>query len=424
MTIVRFAPSPTGYLHIGGSRTALFNWVFARANQGRFILRIEDTDTLRSEKKYLDEILESLKWLGLDWDEIFFQSKRYDIYKKYAQQLLDGQKAYLEGTAIIFKVNPEIVKINDVIHGEITFDTATIKDQVLIKSDGTPTYNFACVIDDALMEMTHIIRGDDHISNTPKQIILYKALGFKLPIFAHLPLILAIGGGRMSKRKGATSIREYKELGYLPEAIVNYLLLLGWSPGENQELITLEEAVKKFTLQKANKTAATFDSEKLDWINNQYLKKSDPQRLLDLLTPSLLEKKYINENFDRNYLISLVKLFQGRMNTLNDFTTWSDFFFLDGLNFEESALKILESKDYSCEFSLLIEKIKSLDNFDHTSIEQAFRALVEDLKIKAKDLVHPVRAALTGKTIGPGLFETMSILGKDRIEVRLKKFIK
>ncbi|MEW6170056.1 MAG: glutamate--tRNA ligase [Candidatus Omnitrophota bacterium] len=423
MTTVRFAPSPTGYLHIGGSRTALFNWVFARHHKGKFILRIEDTDTLRSEKKYLDEILESLKWLGLDWDEIFFQSKRYDIYKKYAQQLLDGKKAYLEGTAIIFKVNPEIVKIDDAIHGEITFDTSTIKDQVLIKSDGTPTYNFACVIDDALMKMTHIIRGDDHISNTPKQIILYEALGFKSPIFAHLPLILAAGGGRMSKRKGATSIREYKELGYLPEAIVNYLLLLGWSPGENQELITLEEAAKKFTLEKANKTAATFDSEKLDWINNQYLKKADPQRLLDLLVPSLLEKKYINENFDRNYLISLVKLFQGRMNTLNDFVAWSDFFFLDDLNFEESALKILEAKNYSCEFSLLIEKMNILDNFDHASIEQAFRALVEGLKIKAKDLVHPVRAALTGKTIGPGLFETMSILGKDRIETRLKKFI-
>lgn len=423
MIKVRFAPSPTGYLHIGGARTALFNWVFTRSNQGKFILRIEDTDTARSEKKYLDEILESLKWLGLDWDEIFFQSQRYDIYKEYAKKLLDEKKAYLEGQAIIFKVNPGIVKINDAIHGEITFDTSTIKDQVLIKSDATPTYNFACVIDDALMQMSHVIRGDDHISNTPKQIILYEALGFKLPIFAHLPLILASGGGRMSKRKGATSIREYKELGYLPEAIVNYLLLLGWSPGENQELITLDEAGKKFSLEKANKAAAIFDSDKLDWINNQYLKKADPEMILELLLPSLLEKKYINEDFDRNYLVSLVKLFQGRINTLLDFISWADFFFAKDLNFEEKALEILEAKNYSQEFSLLIEKIKKLQSFDHASIEGTFRALVQDLKIKVKDLVHPVRAALTGKTIGPGLFETMALLGKEKIEERLKKFI-
>ncbi|MDD2654461.1 MAG: glutamate--tRNA ligase family protein, partial [Candidatus Omnitrophica bacterium] len=279
MIRVRFAPSPTGNLHIGGARTALFNWLYAKSQKGQFILRIEDTDAKRSAQQYLDEILFSLKWLGFDWDEIYYQSKRQDIYKEYAGKLVKEAKATHSEGAIIYTVPERKIKVYDLIRGEIEFDAEDIKDQVLMKSDGTPTYNFACVVDDATMNITHVIRGDDHISNTPKQIMLYEALGFNLPKFAHLPLILGKDGGRLSKRTGATAISEYRNMGYLPEALVNYLMLLGWSPDANQEIVPIERAIKNFSIKKVNKTAAVFSIEKLNWINNQYLKKIDENKL-------------------------------------------------------------------------------------------------------------------------------------------------
>lgn len=423
MIRVRFAPSPTGNLHIGGARTALFNWMYARAKSGKFILRIEDTDLVRSKKEYLDEILHSLKWLGMDWDELYHQSERFQIYRDYAQALLSQGLAYQEGQAIIFKVQPGKLKISDLIHGEIEFDASLIKDQVLIKSDLSPTYNFACVVDDASMHITHIIRGDDHISNTPKQIILYQALGFPIPEFAHLPLIMG-AEGRLSKRTGATAISDYRASGYLPQALVNYLLLLGWSPGENQEIVNIGEAIKKFDITDANKTASQFNLEKLNWVNAQYIKKLAPAELLELVKPLLLEKKYIADNFDSNYLLSVVKLFQERITTLADFADYGDFFFKETIEIAPEARKRLEAKDYSKEFGLLIERLDALERFDHLSIETSFRALVSELQIKAAELVHPVRAALTGKTIGPGLFELMEALGKEKIRQRLNAFIK
>src|SRR3989338_5924405 len=334
MVRVRFAPSPTGNLHIGGARTALFNWLYAKAKNGEFILRIEDTDKARSKREYLDEILYSLSWLGLNWDEVYYQGQRFSIYREYAGRLLKKGAAYREksqnaGEAIIFKVTPQKIKINDLIRGEIEFEAETIKDQVLIKSDGTPTYNFACVVDDATMNITHVIRGDDHISNTPKQVIINQALNFTLPEFAHLPLILGKEGGRLSKRTGATAISDYRKQGYLSSALVNYLLLLGWAPGGNREIIDIHEAVKLFEIKNINKTAAVFDLDKLKWINNQYLKKADTEKLTDAIIPLLLKKKYIQkDDFDRNYISSLVKLFQGRLTTLLDFLDWADFFFL------------------------------------------------------------------------------------------------
>lgn len=425
MVRVRFAPSPTGNLHIGGARTALFNWLYAKAKAGKFILRIEDTDLARSKKEYLDEILNSLSWLGLDWDEIYYQSERFQLYRDYARQLLDKGLAYKDGEAIIFRVTPQKIKITDVIRNEpIEFDASVIKDQVLIKSDLSPTYNFACVIDDALMKVSHIIRGDDHISNTPKQIIIYQALGFPVPEFAHLPLILGTEGGRLSKRTGATAISDYRVMGYLPGALVNYLLLLGWSPGGNREVIELKEAASKFDIKDANKTAAAFNLEKLNWLNSQYIKKLNDEELLELVKPYALEKGQIKDNFDRKYLLSVVKLFRERIATLADFPDYSDFFFKDDLEFSPEAAKRLEAKDNSREFKLLIEKLDSLENFDCLSIENAFRSLVKELNIKAGDLIHPVRSALSGKTIGPGLFELMEVLGKKRIEQRLRKMIK
>lgn len=430
MVRVRFAPSPTGNLHIGGARTALFNWLYAQSKKGQFILRIEDTDASRSKKEYIDEILDSLTWLSFDWSEIYYQSQRFAIYKEYAQKLLKEGKAYIEKSqdqkeAIIFKVIPQKIKIFDLIHREIEFDTTVIKDQVLIKSDGTPTYNFACVVDDALMEITHIIRGDDHISNTPKQILLYQALGLPLPEFAHLPLILAKEGGRMSKRKGATAISEYRQAGYLAPALVNFLMLLGWSPGENREIIDIKKAIELFDIKDVNKTAAVMDMAKLDWINNQYLKNEEPDRLTDQLIPLLIEKNLIKkDNFDRNYVLSLVELFQGRLTVLSDFIERADFFFLDDITIDPKTKEKFLSRDFSREFSLFSERIEKLKDFDIVNIEKTFRQLVEELGIEAKVLIHPIRVALTGKTVGPGLFEVIYYLGRERTKERLMKWIR
>ncbi|MCM8796347.1 MAG: glutamate--tRNA ligase [Candidatus Omnitrophica bacterium] len=431
MVRVRFAPSPTGKLHIGGARTALFNWLYAQATGGKFILRIEDTDKLRSRQEFVDEILESLCWLGFLHDEIYYQSQRTDIYLEYAQRLLRQGKAYTEkspagsGEAIIYKVVPQKIKIDDLIRGTIEFDATTIKDQVLVKSDGTATYNFACVVDDALLSITHVIRGDDHISNTPKQVLLYQALGFKVPAFAHLPLILRKEGGRLSKRTGATAISDYRRAGYLASALVNYLLLLSWSPGADREIIDIKEAIKLFDIRDVNKTAATFDLKKLDWMNNQYIKTSDSHWLLEQLIPVLKEKGLIREgDFDANYLLSLVKLFQPRLARLNDFAEWADFFLLPEITIDEAAQDKFLKNDLSREFQLFSEKIDGLKDFNVESIERCFRELIKELNIESRVLIHPIRVALTGKTVGPGLFEIIYYLGKERTKERLANFIR
>ncbi|MDD5560827.1 MAG: glutamate--tRNA ligase [Candidatus Omnitrophica bacterium] len=430
MVRVRFAPSPTGNLHIGGGRTALFNWLFAKSQKGKFILRIEDTDQLRSRQEFVDEILFSLKWLGFQWDELYYQSQRFVRYRMHADKLLKSGQAYIEKSpegkeAVIFKVNAQKIMVNDLIRGAIEFDAGLIKDQVLIKSDGTPTYNFACVVDDAETNITHIIRGDDHISNTPKQVMLYQALGCAIPNFAHLPLIMGMEGGRLSKRTGATAISDYRKMGYLPEALVNYLLLLSWSPGGNREIINKDEAIELFDIKNVNKTAATFDLKKLDWINNQYLKKADPQELLEELLPLLIENKYIPEKeFDREYILGLIKLFQARLPRLNDFIDWADFFFEEEIKIDPAAQEKFLSNDLSRELKLFVTGLETLSNFSTENIEKVFRDLVSRLNIEAKVLIHPLRVALTGKTIGPGLFELIYFLGLERTKKRLLKWIK
>jgi glutamyl-tRNA synthetase len=417
---VRFAPSPTGYLHIGGARTALFNWMYAKNQGGTFVLRIEDTDLERSKKEFLDEILESMTWLGMSWDELYLQSERFDLYRQHAHKLLEEGKAYKDGEAIILKMPPKEIKLYDLIRGEITFDSETIKDQVLMKSDGSPTYSFACVVDDALMEITHVIRGEDHISNTPKQMIIYEALGYKMPKFAHLPLIMGEEGGRLSKRTGAVAVSDYRKMGFVPEGIVNYLMLLGWSPGPNQEIVTLEKACQVFSIKKVNKAAAIFSMDKLRWVNAQHLKVMTLTRLTDLLIPLLKEKKYLSDEFDRKELETIVNLFKGRLSTLEDFLDWTDFIFLPEVTIRpEDRTKFL-SQNLAREFSLLSDRLNSLDVFTHETAEKAFRDVVDELHLKASDLVHPVRVALTGKSVGPGLFETMSILGKQKTVQRLQ----
>lgn len=430
MVRVRFAPSPTGNLHIGGGRTALFNWLFAQSQKGKFVLRIEDTDKERSRKEFVDEILFSLKWLGFNWDELYYQSQRIDRYRMHAEKLLKQGLAYIEKSpegkeAIIFKVVPQKISVNDLIRGKIEFDASLIKDQVLIKSDGTPTYNFACVVDDAEMNITHIIRGDDHISNTPKQMLFYSALGFSLPEFAHLPLIMGVDGGRLSKRTGATAISDYRKMGYLSEALLNYLLLLSWAPGDNREVVNIPEAVKLFDIKNVNKTAATFDLKKLDWMNNQYLKNADPEKLAEELIPLLAERNYINkDSYDRAYLLTLIKLFQARLPRINDFVDWADFFFLDEPVIDAAAKEKYLVCDLSKEFKLFSERLDNLASFDIVNIEDSFRKLISELGIEAKKLIHPIRVALTGKTVGPGLFEVIYYLGRDRSKARLLKWVK
>jgi glutamyl-tRNA synthetase len=423
MVRVRFAPSPTGFLHIGSARTALFNWMYARAQGGQFILRIEDTDLARSKPEYLAEILDSMKWLGLAWDEYYKQSDRFELYRSYADKLLSEGKVYRDGQAVILKSPEKPIKMYDLIRGEIVVDNKEIKDQVLMKSDGSPTYSFACVIDDALMEISCVIRGEDHISNTPKQIHMYEALGFKPPKFAHLPLILDPEGGRMSKRAGATAVTEYREQGYLPQAIVNYLMLLGWSPGDNKEKVSMASALKAFSIKKINKAGAAFSLEKLQWLNSQYIKEMDSAELAGAVAP-LVAAKYPEANISKQDLEHMVQLFKGRMTTLFDFLDWTDFIFNEHPRMEDEAKSKHLSTDMRKEFGLLADRLGAVDDFNVKAAEEVFRGVVAQLGTEAGVLVHPVRVALTGRAVGPGLFDTMVVLGKERTVRRLRETFK
>ncbi|MBN1872080.1 MAG: glutamate--tRNA ligase [Candidatus Omnitrophica bacterium] len=421
MVRVRFAPSPTGFLHIGSARSALFNWLFARHENGKFLLRIEDTDRARSKDEYLNEIMESLKWLGMETDEeLVFQSKRLDIYKDAADRLINDGKAYREGDAVRIKKCEEKIRVQDLSRGEIEFDPEILKDEVLIKSDGTPTYNFACVIDDADMKITHVIRGDDHISNTPKQIMIYEALGLEVPKFAHIPLIMGPDGGRLSKRHGATSIMEYKQLGYLSEAIVNFLALMGWAPGDNREILSRSDLIKEFSLKDVNKTSAIFNIDKLNWLNGQYIKEMDPGKLATVVMPILQEKNVINENFDREKLTNLVELYKTRVRTLVEFPTHLNPFYTKNLKREEEAVKkYLENDETRKNLVKWRRELSSVDPFVKDRIEDSCRKTAASLGIKPKELIHPTRVAISGTTTGAGLFEMMEIMGKETVFQRI-----
>jgi glutamyl-tRNA synthetase len=400
----------------------MFNWLYAKHTGGEFVLRIEDTDRQRSKQEYLDEILESIKWLGMDWDEIYYQSQRFDIYREYAGKLVEAGKAYEESGAIFFKYDFQSVEIDDLVRGKIVFTELPKKEEVIIKSDNSPTYNFSCCIDDALLNINCVIRGEDHISNTPKQALISQALGFKAPQFAHVPLILSPQGGRLSKRFGATSIREYREEGYLSGAIANYLLLMGWSPGNNREIISLAEAKDIFEIKNVNKTGAVFSLDKLNWVNSEYIRKMQKQELTDLVRDFLNNRGFLPADTERGYLEKVVGLFQGRIFKLADLVDWSRFCFYDDFVYAENTRDIL-SKDLSQEVKTLTGNLNAISDFNAESIEKEFRAVVETLGLKMRDLVHPTRIALTGEKIGPGLFETMEVLGKKRVRQRLNRLI-
>jgi len=424
---VRFAPSPTGSLHIGSARTALFNWLFARHEKGSFILRIEDTDVKRSDPRLVDGILEQMKWLGLDWDEgPHLQSKRFELYDDFVKKLQAQGKAYEDKGAIRFKTPRGKVIVKDLIHGEMQFDFATLtdfEDLVLTKSDGTPTYNFACVVDDHLMKITHVIRGDDHISNTPKQVFLYEALGLAPPAFIHIPLILGEEGGRLSKRTGATSIGEFRDLGYLPEAIVNYLALLGWSPKNNREIVSIEEMVQEFQIEKVNKNAAKFNTEKLDWINLQYMKKADPARLARLALPILKAGNLIQDPVDPAFpkkLERMMKVFQSRLYTLKDFCRMGQFLFVETIPYEgEAAQELLGTPNLATHFQSLAERYQGLPSFEPKVLEATTGTYIKESNITPKSLLHPMRIAITGTTVSPGIYDLLSLAEKELTVKRL-----
>lgn len=455
MVVTRFPPSPTGHLHLGGARTALFNWLFTRHNKGKFILRFEDTDKERSKQEYVDSIISALKWLGIDWDEgPYFQSKRLEIYQKYAQKLFEENKAYYcecskevlekkrkerlekglkpgydgtcreknlspgEGRVLRIKA-PEIgdIVFEDLLRGKIVFPAEEIDDFIILRSDGTPTYHFAVVVDDITMGITHIIRGDDHISNTPKQILIYKALGTEPPEFAHIPMVLGPEGGRLSKRHGAKSILEYRDAGFLPKALINYLARLGWGYGD-QEYFTVEELIEKFDIKDVNLSPARFDPDKLMAINAYWIRNSENEYLLEHLKYFL--KDYNLSKFSEDYLFSAIETVKTRSKTLLEMAEMINFYLVEEVSYDlEGAKRFLVP-----EIKPLLQKIiKDLDEIflEEKKLEEYLRNLAEEFKIKLKDLAQAIRVALTGRTISPGLFEMMKVLGKERVEKRLKK---
>lgn len=457
--VTRFPPSPTGHLHLGGARTALFNWLFARHHKGKFILRIEDTDKERSKEEYVHSIIEALKWLGLDWDEgPYFQSKRLSIYQQFAQKLFQEGKAYYcecskeeleekkkkmlasgqkprydgtcknkrlgpgEGRALRI-IAPELGEIvfEDILRGKIFFPAEEVDDFIILRSDGTPTYHFAVVVDDITMGITHVIRGDDHISNTPKQLIIYKALEVDPPRFAHIPMVLGPDGSKLSKRHGAKSILEYKEAGYLPNALINYLARLGWGY-KDQEYFTVEELIEKFDIKDVNLSPARFDPDKLLAINAYWIKNSDPKFLLTHLE-AFLSKKYDLSKFDEKYLISAIETVKTRSKTLVEMAEMMDFYFLEEISYEETGAKKFLVPQVVPALEKFCKDLSTLSLEDNV-MEQYLRTLAQENGLKLKDIAQAIRIALTGKTVSPGLFEMMRTLGKEKTVERIKKAIK
>ena len=424
----RIAPSPTGFLHVGTARTALFNYLFAKHEGGEFVLRIEDTDPERSDKKYEKDIIEGLKWLGIDWDEFYRQSERVDLHKKYLKKLIDIGAAYIsqekEGErkeVVRFKNSGKKIVFEDSIRGKIEFDTLELGDFIIAKSENEPLYNFAVVVDDAEMEISHVIRGEDHISNTPKQILLQEALNFKTPIYAHPPLILGSDKSKLSKRHGATSVTEYREAGYLPDALFNFMALLGWNPGTEQELFSREELVKVFSLDKVQKAGAIFDTRKLDWMNGEYIRKKSPRELLELASPFLGD---FIKNKPETFLEKIITLEQPRLKKLSELSERTDYFFKEP-EYDNELLRWKNMSNDDIKNSLETAKsiLQSVDEnaFTKENLEKIF--LSASGEKNRGELLWPLRVALTGRKASPGPFDIMEILGQKTSILRLNSAI-
>ena len=476
---VRFAPSPTGYLHIGGARTALFNWLFAKKNGGKLVLRIEDTDTERLKEDSVSQILTSLKWLGLNWDEgpeiggsvgPYFQSDRLPLYSEVAERLLKEGKAYYcfctteqleaerekqrqakqpfryartcrdlseeEVSKRIAAGEPHSVRIkipkdgnlvvHDLIHGDVNFDLTQFDDFVIVKSNGMPTYNFAVVVDDHLMGISHVLRAEEHLSNTPKQVLLYEACGFETPKFGHMPMILAPDRSKLSKRHGATSVEDFRKQGYLPQAIINYLALLGWAPGNEEEIFTLEEACSQFELEKMSKKAAVYDTKKLTWMNGQYLSLLPLATILPEVKPFFVESGLCDEawlNANAEHFAQIVDVVRVRVKTLQEVVEAADYFFKDVAEYDAKGVAKHFGSGTAELLQACIDGLNKLDTFDIVTIEALYNEIAADRQLALGKVVHPTRLALTGRTVSPGLFDVMVLLGKEKTIERLEKAI-
>jgi len=456
---LRFAPSPTGYLHVGGARTALFNWLLAKKEHGVFILRIEDTDVARSTQESVDAILQGMEWLGLDWDEgPFYQSENFPLYKEYAERLqtegkaykcyctaeelesrrekalAEGRKPKYDGTCrrltadrpgepfvVRFKA-PEsgVTSFHDRIKGPISFNNEELDDLIIQRTDGTPTYNFVVVVDDASMGITTVIRGDDHINNTPRQILLYEALGCPVPQFAHVPMILGADKTRLSKRHGATSVMAYRDMGYLPEAMVNYLVRLGWSCGD-EEIFSRDELVEKFTIEAVGKSAGVFNPDKLLWLNAHYIKNGDPQRLAELLVPFLLERGVDPSSGPDG--AAVVRTLQERARTMLEMADGALFYYQHEFSYDEEAASQFLTSVTGPLLADLRCRLAALADFTNESVGGAFKALCTDQGIKLPQIAQPARVALSGKTAAPSIYDVVVVLGQAECLRRLDRAI-
>ena len=500
MTVrVRFAPSPTGYLHLGGARTALFNWLFAKRKGGKFILRIEDTDEVRSTDEAVLAIIRGLEWLGMNWNEgpkitidqhkvvieevgkhrPYFQMKRLELYREYAKKLVESGKAYrcyclpeeleeMRKKAIQEKRPPKydgrcrnltaedekrykekgrkpvvrfktpqegVTEFEDIVRGKVSFQNNLLDDFVMLKSSGSPIYNFAVVVDDHEMEISHVIRGDDHISNTPRQILLYEALGWEKPQFAHVPMILGSDGSRLSKRHGATSLNYYKEEGYLPEAVMNYLALLGWATEDSQQIFTREELKEKFSLERCAKSAAIFDLQKLLWMNGEYIRKMKPDELTTEALPFIIKENLVQGDTDEevrqwveNVLTEAISLEQEKIKLLKDIPYLISYMLredLENKDYEEEAKeKVLKVSGVKQILSDCRDRLVKLEDFSEEKIEKEVRSYAKESGKKTGEVFHPIRVAVSGRTRGPGLFALLSFLGKERVLKRIEYTIK
>lgn len=472
---VRFAPSPTGYLHVGGARTALFNWLYARHNGGIFVLRIEDTDVERSSWEMVAGILDGMKWLGLDWDEgpevggphgPYFQSERLERYREAAARLVAAGRAYYcycnpddlkakreaaeqagqswsydracamlsneeisdreaagAPRAIRFRMPDGATAYDDVVHGRIEFDNSVLEDFVVLRSDRYPTYHLSVVVDDIDMGITDVVRGDDHISNTPKQVLLYEALGAPVPRFAHVPLILGPDKRRLSKRHGATSVMEYERQGFLPEAMFNFLALLGWSPGNDRELFTREELVTAFSLDGISSSNAVFNPEKLEWFNSQHIARLTGDEITPRIEPVLREMGLWDDALRgerREWFHRVIEILKPRAKKLPDLAEQGRYFFTDPAEYDEAAVKKhLAAPGLAVHVAAWRETLAGVDPFSPAAIEAALRACAESQGIKAATLIHATRVAVTGQGVSPGVFDVVALVGRDRVVARL-----
>ncbi len=464
---VRFAPSPTGFLHVGGARTAIFNWLFARNKGGKFLLRIEDTDPERSKSELSAQIIRSMNWLGMEADEpIVYQALNINRHREVVEELLKKSKAYYafetpeeleakrkeaasrkvqykynrasaelsretidkylsEGKpyAVRFSIPEGRTEFEDIVHGNTVFNNSEIEDFVLMRSDGSPVYQIAVVVDDHDMKISHVIRGDDHLSNTPKQILLYRAMGWEVPQFAHLPMILDEQKKKLSKRRNPVAVEDYKSKGYLSEALFNFLTLLGFAPEDNREIVSKNDLIRMFTFERVNKKSAVFDMKKLDWINSEYIKSADENMIANLVKEKLEDMKLTNESVNLQYVKNVVSLMKERVSTINDFTEFGKYFFEEPSKFDDKGLVKHWNPQIKPVFADYFENLKKSSVWNIEILEKELRDFAVLRNVKAGELIHILRLSLTGMTISPGIFELMKLLGKDKVILRIAGFL-